>query len=141
MDRRGRRFARGRLQRRTIGSGAAFCPATWPAGTLLALACLTRYEAWPIAASAVGLSFVALVWSGVPFTSALRRILPLACFPIGAGLAFLMLSRATVGEWLVTGGFYIVDNLDYHRPFKSIGSVGWGLRQLNGPITVGLGVG
>lgn len=121
------------------GAGRAL-PACWPAGTALALACLTRYEAWPLAATAVGLAFGCLIWAGARPARALRLVAGLAAFPVAAGLAFLVLSRATVGEWLVTGGFYEIDNLDYHRPFKSLGSVGWGVRQLNGTGTVVLGV-
>ena len=59
-------------------------------------------------------------------------MLRLSLYPIAAILAFLVLSRATVGEWLVTGGFYIADNADHGRLFKSLGSVWWGMRQLNG---------
>jgi hypothetical protein len=115
-------------------------PPYWPAGMALALACLARYEAWPLAAAAVGLAFVVLVWTRHSIVEAFRLVAPLAAFPIGAGLLFIALSKASVGEWLVTGGFYVIENLDYHRPFKSLGSVGWGLRQLNGTVTVGLGV-
>ena len=100
------------------------------AGTLLALACLTRYEAWPITAAAIGSAALALVTTGVPTARAVRRIATLAVYPIAAVLAFLLLSRATVGAWLVTGGFFVADNPDYHRPFKSMGSVWWGMRQL-----------
>ena len=110
------------------------------AGTLLALACLTRYEAWPITAAAIGAAALVLATSGQPLDRSARRIGMLALYPIVAGLAFLLLSRATVGSWLVTEGFFVPDNPDYHRPFKSIGSVWWGLVQLNGLRTVWLGV-
>lgn len=117
------------------GVGAPHLP-----GLLLALACLTRYEAWPITAAALGLAWLSLSWSGEAAVSSLRRVARLARYPLAAGVGFLILSRATVGEWLVTGGFYVVDNPDYHRPFKALGSVWWGLRELNGPATVGLGL-
>jgi hypothetical protein len=61
-------------------------------------------------------------------------------YPMAAILAFLVLSRATVGSWLVTDGFYLIDNPDYRRPFKSMGSVWWGARQLNGAWTMAIGV-
>ncbi|HEY8550051.1 MAG TPA: hypothetical protein VIL35_08870 [Vicinamibacterales bacterium] len=117
------------------GTGSVHAP-----GALLALACWTRYEAWPITAAAVALALLVLIWNGERIGHALRRVLPLAAWPIAAGLAFLVLSRATVGEWLVTGGFYVIENPDYHRPFKPLGSVFWGVRQLNGTMTVSLGV-
>jgi hypothetical protein len=110
------------------------------AGVLLGLACLTRYEAWPITAAAIATAGVALITSGTPWPAAARRLILLTAYPVVAILAFLILSRATVGAWFVTGGFFVADNPDYHRPFKSAGSVWWGLRKLNGNVTVGLGV-
>jgi hypothetical protein len=121
-----------------VADGAARAPVA--PGILLALAVLTRYEAWPITAAAIGLAGVALLASGQPLAFAIRRCVRLGLYPLIAILCFLVLSRATVGAWLVTGGFYVADNPDYHRPFKSFGSVGWGLRQLNGNVTVGIGV-
>jgi hypothetical protein len=117
------------------GEGSTHAP-----GTLLALACLTRYEAWPITAAAVAGAGLALLTMGRPASQAFRRTATLALYPIAAGLAFLCLSRATVGAWLVTGGFYVPDNPDFHRPFKSLGSVWWGLRKLNGNYTMAVGV-
>ena len=111
------------------------------AGVLLGLACLTRYEAWPITAAAIGAAAVALATSGKPMAvtrpahraprrlPCSRRSSPSSC-----------LSRATVGAWFVTGGFFVADNPDYHRPFKAAGSVWWAMRKLNGNATVGLGV-
>ena len=112
----------------------------WRAGCVLALACLTRYEAWPITTAALAGAALALWTTGVPFATAVRRVAGIGVYPLIAILAFLALSKATVGAWLVTGGFYVPDNPDYHRPFKSAGSVWWGLRQLNGNVTVGLAV-
>ena len=110
------------------------------AGTVLALACLTRYEAWPITFAAIGGAGLALLTTGQPVTRVARRLVAITAFPVAAILGFLVLSKATVGAWLVTGGFFVPDNPDYHRPFKSAGSVWWGLRKLNGNVTVGLGV-
>ena len=103
------------------------------AGVALALACLTRYEAWPITAAAIGAAAVAIATSGQPLGAGDPAASPrLAVYPLVAILAFLVLSRATVGAWFVTGGFFVADNPDYHRPFKAAGSVWWGMRQLNG---------
>jgi hypothetical protein len=111
------------------------------AGLAFAAACLTRYEAWPITAAALSLSVLVMIAMGAPIVASFRRGFTIALFPILAIVAFLILSRATVGSWLVTGGFYIPDNPDYHRPFKSLGSVWWGLRQLNGTLTVSIATG
>ena len=123
---------------RWVQDGAVDAP-TAP-GVVLALAMLTRYEAWPITAAALAGAAVVLVTSGQPLAVAIRRVTALAVYPVAAVLAFLCLSRATVGAWFVTGGFFVADNPDYHRPFKAAGSVWWGLRQLNGNAAVGLGV-
>lgn len=111
------------------------------AGLAFAAAVLTRYEAWPITAAALSLSVLVMIAMGAPIVASFRRGFSIALFPILAIIAFLILSRATVGAWLVTGGFYIPDNPDYHRPFKSLGSVWWGLRQLNGTLTVSIATG
>lgn len=111
------------------------------AGIAFAAACLTRYEAWPITAAALSLSVLVMIAMGAPVVPSFRRGFTIAIFPILAIVAFLILSRATVGSWLVTGGFYIPDNPDYHRPFKSLGSVWWALRQLNGTLTVSIATG
>jgi hypothetical protein len=111
------------------------------AGLAFAAACLTRYEAWPITAAALSISVLVMIAMGAPIVASFKRGFSIAIFPIVAIIAFLILSRATVGSWLVTGGFYIPDNPDYHRPFKSLGSVWWGLRQLNGMLTVSIASG
>jgi hypothetical protein len=123
---------------RWVQDGAE-APPTAP-GVVLALAMLTRYEAWPTTAAVLGAAALVLATSGQPLPRVVRRIAALAAYPLVAVLAFLVLSRATVGAWFVTGGFFVADNPDYHRPFKSVGSVWWGLRKLNGNVTVGLGV-
>jgi hypothetical protein len=96
-----------------------------PAGVALAAACLTRYEAWPVTAFALFLAVAALWRRGVALPSACRRVAGLAAFPAVAGIAFLAQSRLTVGRWFVTDGFYIVDNPDMGRPFKTVGSIWW----------------
>jgi hypothetical protein len=101
-------------------------------GLLIAAACLTRYEAWPLTAAALAVAVVALWRRGVPLGVALRRTAGLAAYPIVAGAAFMIQSRLTVGHWFVTGGFYVVDNPDMGRPFKTIGSIWWASHHLNG---------
>jgi hypothetical protein len=108
-------------------------------GIALALACLTRYEAWPITVAALGLAFGTLHSRGLSIQQAAAATLRLGLYPMIAFLAFLVWSRASVGEWLVTGGFYIVDNPAYREPIRALGAVWYGLRQVNGPVTVGMG--
>ena len=58
--------------------------ATASVGIVFALACLTRYEAWPVTAVALA----AAVWTrwraGHSWRAAVRRVLPIACYPVAA---------------------------------------------------------
>jgi hypothetical protein len=113
----------------------------WP-GLVLALACLTRYEAWPITAASVGLSFVALWRRDGQAWRAVRQAARLAGPPLAAIGLFLLLSRATVGEWFVTGGFFVPDNPARGLPAFVAIQVLWGMRQLSGNVlTAGAAVG
>ena len=102
------------------------------AGLAMAAACLTRYEAWPVTALALVVAVAASWRRGLPIGRAIGRVAGLAAFPAAAGLLFLLQSRLTVGHWFVTGGFYVVDNPDMGRPFKTIGSIWWASHHLNG---------
>jgi hypothetical protein len=103
-----------------------------PAGLAMAAACLTRYEAWPMTVAAVVVAGLALWRRGLPFPTAARRVAGLAAFPAAAGVAFLVQSRLTVGHWFVSDGFYVPDNPDTGRAFKTVGSIWWASHHLNG---------
>ena len=78
-------------------------------GWTMVLACLTRYEAWPVIGSAV---VAATFWKwrrGLPFVAALHEGARLAAYPIGTAIFFMGMSYASTGEWFVTGGFYVPD--------------------------------
>lgn len=111
----------------------------WPGALALALACLTRYEAWPIAVATLALSGVVLIRMGVAPMQAGRRMMTLAAYPTAAILAFLVLSRVTTGAWLVTGGFYQIDDSTYQQPLRALGAVLYGARTLNGTLALALG--
>jgi hypothetical protein len=104
----------------------------WVGGLMFALACLTRYEAWPVTAAAVAAAAVALIRLGAPPGYVARRVGMLAVCPVVAVASFMLLSRATVGAWLVMGGFYEVDASTYHLLSAALGEVGDGVRLLNG---------
>jgi hypothetical protein len=113
------------IERQTPGSRRAV-------GWVMAAACLTRYEAWPLTAAALALAVVALWRRGLPLPTAVARVAAVAVYPVAAGLAFLVQSRLTIGHWFVTGGFYVPDNPDAGRPFKTMGSIWWASHRLNG---------
>ncbi len=145
----------------------------WPAGLALALACLTRYESWPVTAAALAVAAV-VVWrpgwlpgsdlrravvgsdlnrtvagsdlprvaagsdlpraAHVPLSAplAIARVARVGIWPLGAFLGFLVLSKATVGAWLVTGGFYVAENPAHGDPLLALTQVGWGLGRIAG---------
>lgn len=107
------------------------------AGLMIAAACLTRYEAWPITASLLALGLLTLVWQGHGSWPAMRRVGRLAIYPAMAAVSFLALSRATVGEWFVDSGFFVADNVAMHRPLRALVSVWWGVHELTSyPLAV-----
>jgi hypothetical protein len=81
-----------------------------PSGFACVAAVLTRYEAWPIVASAIGLAFVVRVRRGEPWVEALRKVRGLALYPLWAIAAFLVNSKITVGAWFVDSGFFVAEN-------------------------------
>jgi len=98
------------------------------AGFALAAAAMTRYEAWPFTAALLALGpFRRFVLDGP------RESIMLAAASrstAAAALAFVVLSRATVGEWFVKSGFFIAENPDLRRPLAALVSVWWGTHQL-----------
>jgi MFS family permease len=100
------------------------------AGLALAAACLTRYEAWPYTAALIAVGMMSSWWSGVAFTDAWRRGGRLTLYPAVAILGFLALSRATVGEWFVSSGFFVPENAVMGHPVRALVSVWWGTHQL-----------
>jgi hypothetical protein len=115
-------------------------------GWALVGACLTRYEAWPVAVVALGVAAFALWRRGRPLREAVGHTSRLALYPAATVAAFLLHSRATVGAWFVTEGFYRPDNLlDAGKPLRALVSVWWGVHVLsNYPLlvigTLGAGV-
>jgi hypothetical protein len=117
---------------RWIEAGATSVPHA--AGLALAAACLTRYEAWAIAVAAVGLSGFVVWRQGCRPDDLRRAIARLAVYPIAAILAFLVLSRLTVGMWLVTGGFFVPSNPAHGRPDLALAQIVESLGMLTGMV-------
>jgi hypothetical protein len=87
------------------------------AGWTIVLACLTRYEAWPIVGVAMALAAIAK-WqrpqqapTAQTYTAydIAREMARLAVYPALTVVFFMGLSFASTGEWFVTGGFYVPD--------------------------------
>jgi hypothetical protein len=107
------------------------------AGFALAAAVMTRYEAWPFAAALLALVLIAQLRLGRSLRASLSFAGRLAVYPAAAILAFAALSRATVGVWFVSSGFFVAENPDLHRPLRSLLSVWWGTHELTSyPLAV-----
>ncbi len=107
------------------------------AGIALILACWTRYEAWPVTGALLALALVARVRLGQPLREALREVARLALYPIAAAFAFASLSRATVGEWFVSSGFFVPENEALHKPLVATWQIAGGAIAIAGlPLVI-----
>ena len=78
-------------------------------GWTIVLACLTRYEAWPI----VGAGIIAAAYfkwrNGLPPVAVIHEAARVTAYSILTVIFFMGMSFASTGEWFVTGGFYVPD--------------------------------
>jgi hypothetical protein len=108
-------------------------------GTLVAgwsciAAVMTRYEAWPIVAAAIGLAFVVLVRRGLSMLAAFRAVRGLALWPLWAIAAYLVNSKVAVGAWFVSSGFFVPENPALGHPWLAWTQIWDGLVSLTGPV-------
>jgi hypothetical protein len=79
------------------------------AGWTIVAACLTRYEAWPVAAAAI-VAAAYLKWRrGLPGVAVIHEAARLTAYPTATVLFFMAMSFASTGQWFTTGGFYVPD--------------------------------
>jgi hypothetical protein len=109
-------------------------------GAVLALACLTRYEAWPITYVALAAAAWAIWRHGETMWSTARRIVRIAVYPTGAIIAFAIFSRIVVGRWFVSDDFFVPENKALGLPLLAIKEIAWGTRELSGRVLVALAV-
>jgi hypothetical protein len=109
-------------------------------GVVFALACLTRYEAWPVTYAALATAIWARWRSGEPASMAVRSVARVALYPTTAILAFAAFSRAVVGQWFVSSDFFVPDNKAQGLPLMAIDEIVWGTRELSGHIVIVLGI-
>ncbi len=129
-------FAVSMVHEWAVRDGPAAIARLRPAGLALALACLTRYEAWPVTASAVALATLVRWHRAGSFRAAALDAARLGAYPVAAIALFILHSYFSTGSWFVTGGFFVADNPDLGRPLRSAASVGWGVLQLGGYLTL-----
>jgi hypothetical protein len=110
-------------------------------GWAFALACLTRYEAWPVTVSAL----VAAAWVRWRRAQALpgvvRDVAAIAVYPALAIAGFFVFSRVVVGAWFLSGGFFVPENNALGDPQLALKQIGWGVRTLSGPWLAWIGAG
>ena len=115
-------------------------PQTATVGVVLALACLTRYEAWPVTYAALA----AAVWTrwrrGESLSLSTAAVMRVAVYPTAAILAFAVFSRVVVGQWFVSSDFFVPENKAQGLPMVAIDEIVWGARELSGRIVIALGV-
>lgn len=101
-------------------------------GVVLALGCLTRYEAWPVTYAALLASAWTLWRRGEPLGRACRRVAGLGVYPTAAIAAFAIFSRVVVGQWFVAGDFFVPENKALGQPFAALNEIVWGTNALSG---------
>jgi hypothetical protein len=105
-------------------------------GCALALAVLTRYEAWLVVASALFVSVWVLWRQGRSPFEAVRRVAIVAFYPALAIVLFVISSRVVTGQWVTISGFFIPENKALGLPLAALSEIGWGTRVLTGPLTM-----
>src|SRR5204862_4205123 len=79
-------------------------------GIVLALACLTRYEAWPVTYAALAGAAWMRWRNGQSLRDSLLDVARIAVYPTIAILAFAVFSRVVVGQWFVSSDFFVPEN-------------------------------
>jgi len=103
-------------------------------GAIFALACMTRYEAWPVTACALAAAAWARWRHGEPFASAMRQVARIAAYPGLAIAAFVIFSRVVVGQWFVSSDFFVPENKSLHDPMMAAAEIAWGVRAMSGHL-------
>jgi hypothetical protein len=115
-------------------------PASALVGWIFALACLTRFEAWPVTACALVAAVWALWRNGERMEFAVRRVGAIAVYPAVAVLGFLVFSRVVVGQWFVSSGFFVPENKALGDGVMAAAEIGWGTNMLSGSTLFAAGV-
>jgi hypothetical protein len=110
------------------------------AGIVLALACLTRYEAWPVTYAALAAALWTRWRSGDSLGRAARAVAVVAAYPTAAILAFSLFSRVVVGRWFVSSDFFVPENKALGMPMMAIDEIVWGARELSGRVMIAFGI-
>lgn len=110
---------------RRLDAPEDFSPIASP-GPWMALAAMTRYEAWPITAALTTLTALARG------SDRLRTFLRLAVWPAGVAAAFLVFGRVTLGRFFADADFFTPDNPSAGQPLAVLRDLCDGFQQIAG---------
>ena len=96
-------------------------------------ACLTRYEAWPVTAAVLAATAWAWWRRGASVRDVLAVHARLALYPLTAAAGFMIFSRITVGEWFVSGGFFVPDETLRGQLLMVVEKIDEGALAVGGP--------
>jgi len=122
-----------------LSSAPSEAPSPWVVGVSFALACLTRYEAWPVTVAALPSALWTLWRRGARPLDATRRVTAIAIYPAAAVAAFAVFSRVVIGEWFVGNDFFVPENKALGDPMMAAAEIGWGARMLSGALLAWIG--
>jgi hypothetical protein len=103
-------------------------------GLVFALASLTRYEAWPVTAAAIGAVPFIRWWQRRSFVEGCREAASVALVPALAIAGFAIFSRVVVGEWFISSDFFVPENKALGDPLMALKEIGWGTQMLSGTL-------
>ena len=106
-------------------------PSSTLVGWTFALACLTRYEAWPVTIGGLTTAVWVLWRRGVAVPQSVRAIVAVAIYPLVAIIGFSIFSQVVVGAWFANG-FFVPENPAQGHPLEAVSLIVWGLRELSG---------
>src|SRR5439155_25111857 len=93
-----------------------------------------------ITACALGAAAWAVHRRGASWATAWRGIAKIGMYPGLAILGFTMFSRVVIGEWFVSGDFFVPENKALNDLQMAAAEIGWGIRALSGQLLVWVGV-
>ncbi len=102
-------------------------------GIVFALACLTRYEAWPVTMVALA-GAVLTRRASQSFAGAVAQVMPIAVYPMAAIAGFVLFSRVVGGQWFASG-FFVPENPALGHPGAAANQILTGVRSLGGNWT------
>ena len=100
-------------------------------GWVFLLACMTRYEAWPVTIGSLVASIWVLWRRGVRLPRAVRSVARVAVYPVSGLVAFTIFSKIVVGAWFASG-FFVPENPAQGHPVDAAKQIVWGLHELTG---------